>query len=135
MFGYLNAEFLMFTSSKKPNDCLFFDLGEPYGTWQESWKAMEHAHREGKIRSLGVSNFKLPDLRELQKLAEIPVSVVQNWFDPIHQDTRIRKFCSNANIRYMGYSTLGTYAPLIEMAFIYPAFSRVLPFLSVVSCC
>ena len=103
----------MLISPKEPKVYLYFDLGEPYGTWQESWRAMEHAHREGKIRSLGVSNFKLSDLRELQKLAEIPVSVVQNWFDPIHQDIRIRKFCSDANIRYMGYSTLGMYSSLI----------------------
>ena len=83
--------------------------GEPYGTWKESWRAMEYAHRAGKIRSLGVSNFKILDLLELEKLAQVPVSVVQNWFDPIHQDLRIRKFCNEKNIRYMGYSTLGNY--------------------------
>ena len=74
---------------------------------------MEYAHKQGKIRSLGVSNFNIPDLRELQNLAEVPISVVQNWFDPIHQDTRMRKFCKDANIRYMGYSTLGKHLRLM----------------------
>ena len=70
---------------------------------------MEHAHKMGKIRSLGVSNFNIRDLKKLQEFAEIPISVVQNWFDPIHQDITLRKFCSDSNIRYMGYSTLGKF--------------------------
>eukprot|EP00794_Sanderia_malayensis_P015359 gene15359-16936_t len=81
--------------------------GEPEGTWKDSWKAMEHAHKLGKLRSLGVSNFYLSDLEELVSMAEIPVSVLQNWFDPIHQDGIVRKFCAQHNIRFMGYSTLG----------------------------
>jgi len=86
-----------------------FSAGEPKGTWQESWKAMEEMHRKGKIRSLGVSNFDLQDLEELVKLATVPVSAVQNWFDPFHQDLRIREFCQEHNIRYIGYSTLGEF--------------------------
>ena len=42
-------------------------LGEPKGTWQESWKAMEEMQKKGKIRSLGVSNFYIQDLEELVK--------------------------------------------------------------------
>ena len=101
--------------------------GEPYGTWKESWRAMEYAHRAGKIRSLGVSNFKILDLLELEKLAQVPVSVVQNWFDPIHQDLRIRKFCSEKNIRYMGYSTLGNYYSFVVLSIL--LFFPVLHFL------
>lgn len=82
--------------------------GEPKGTWQESWKAMEEMQKKGKIRSLGVSNFYIQDLEELVKLATVPVSTVQNWFDPFHQDRQVRKFCQEHNIRYIGYSTLGT---------------------------
>ena len=68
---------------------------------------MEYAHGLGKVRSLGVSNFHVADLNELLEIATVPVSVVQNWFDPIHQDTTVRKFCGKHGIRYMGYSTLG----------------------------
>ena len=82
--------------------------GEPKGTWQESWKAMEKLQREGVIRSLGVSNFDVNLLRELLKLTEVPVSIVQNWFDPFYQDRVVRQLCSDNRIAYMGYSTLGT---------------------------
>ena len=68
---------------------------------------MEHAHKLGKIRSLGVSNFNVGDLKVLQEIASVPISVVQNWFDPIHQDRKMRQFCRKFDIRYMGYSTLG----------------------------
>ncbi|KAL9971353.1 hypothetical protein ACROYT_G023866 [Oculina patagonica] len=81
--------------------------GEPKGTWQESWKAMEEMQKKGKLRSLGVSNFDTQDLEELVQLATVPVSAVQNWFDPFHQDRPVRKFCQEHNIRYIGYSTLG----------------------------
>ena len=88
---------------------LLFSAGEPKGTWQESWKAMEEMQKKGKIRSLGVSNFYLEDLEELVQLATVPVSAVQNWFDPFHQDRRVRAFCQEHNIRYIGFSTLGEF--------------------------
>eukprot|EP00795_Rhopilema_esculentum_P006655 gene6655-12203_t len=106
----LNIDYvdLFLIHSKECDDFLLkCSDGEPIGTWQESWVAMEDAQRQGKIRSLGVSNFNVPDLKALRKIAKLPVSVVQNWFDPIHQDTVVRKFCKQQNIRYMGYSTLG----------------------------
>ncbi|CAH1277195.1 Hypp9497, partial [Branchiostoma lanceolatum] len=55
-------------------------------SWEESWKAMEELHKEGKIRSLGVSNFFPKHLKKLVSMAEVPVSLVQNWFDPIFRD-------------------------------------------------
>lgn len=68
---------------------------------------MEEMQKKGKIRSLGVSNFDQKDLEELVQLATVPVSAVQNWFDPFHQDREVRKFCQEHNIRYIGFSTLG----------------------------
>ncbi|XP_028394202.1 uncharacterized protein LOC114518412 [Dendronephthya gigantea] len=82
--------------------------GKPEGSWQDSWRAMEHLNEEGKIRSLGVSNFDVVDLKELLNFTKLPVSVVQNWFDPFHQDVNVREFCAKHVIHYMGYSTLGS---------------------------
>ena len=70
---------------------------------------MERLQNEGKIRSLGVSNFDLVDLRELLNITNVTVSVVQNWFDPFHQDENVRAFCAKHQIHYMGYSTLGMF--------------------------
>ena len=79
---------------------------------------MEEMHRQGKLRSLGVSNFGIEDLQELIKLATVPVSAVQNFFDPFHQDKQVRAFCQEHNIRYIGYSTLGKWM-LLAVSYIY----------------
>lgn len=86
---------------------LFIKCVVPQGTWQDSWRAMERLHNDGKIRSLGVSNFDLVDLKELVNIKKVSVSVLQNWFDPFHQDESVRAFCAKHHIHYMGYSTLG----------------------------
>ncbi|XP_078696380.1 uncharacterized protein LOC144924725 [Branchiostoma floridae x Branchiostoma belcheri] len=81
--------------------------GEPKASWEESWKAMEEMHNEGKVRSLGVSNFYPKHLEKLLAMAKVPVSVVQNWFDPFYRDEATREFCKQHGIVYQGYSTLG----------------------------
>ena len=68
---------------------------------------MEHLYQEGKIHSLGVSNFDVADLTELLNITTVPVSVIQNWFDPLHQEVNVRHFCAKHGIHFMGYSTLG----------------------------
>ena len=63
---------------------------------------MEEMQKKGKLRSLGVSNFDVESLEELVQLATVPVSAVQNWFDPFHQDRVVRKFCEKHGIRFIG---------------------------------
>ena len=49
----------------------------------ESWQAMEEAVQAGKIRAIGVSNFRKHHLDELLKTAEIKPAVNQNYLNPI----------------------------------------------------
>lgn len=42
------------------------DTVDPRGTWRESWRALERAYAEGAVMSIGVSNFHLGLLEELQ---------------------------------------------------------------------
>lgn len=88
--------------------CLPCGHGEPSGSWKDSWRAMEKLHFSGVIRSLGISNVDIPLLEELVEFAKVPVSLVQNWFDPFNQDEDVRIFCKQYAIAYMGYSTLGS---------------------------
>jgi diketogulonate reductase-like aldo/keto reductase len=48
----------------------------------ESWRALERLHREGRCRSIGVSNFARSHLEELAGHAEIPPAVDQVEFSP-----------------------------------------------------
>lgn len=81
--------------------------GEPKGTWEDSWRALESLVRKNKIRSIGVSNFEVKDLQRLLEIANIHPSVVQNSFDPFNQDRETREFCKKNNIQFMAHSTLG----------------------------
>ncbi|XP_078484872.1 aldo-keto reductase 1a [Ciona intestinalis] len=72
-----------------------------------AWKTMEEMQAKGLVRSIGVSNIYIEDLQYLVKMAKTPISAVQNWFDPLHQEREIREICANNNIRFMGYSALG----------------------------
>ena len=89
------------------NEGILYVLGEPKGDWKDSWRAMEQAVRDGKIRSLGFSNIYHDEIYELLNWSVEPVSVIQNWFDPLNQDRDTREICAEYNIRYMGFSTLG----------------------------
>lgn len=80
------------------------DNKEPEGTFLDSWRAMEKLVEDGKIRSLGVSNFEVNDLQELLAAAKIKPAVVQNWMDPFHQDRHTRDFCKTHGIHYQSYS-------------------------------
>lgn len=79
------------------------------GTWQDSWKGLEELYEAREVRAIGVSNFNLRQLKELvEEVAKVKPMIVQNHFDPGHQDNKVRMYCKQHNIAYMGYSTLGT---------------------------
>ena len=86
---------------------------EPEGTWEDSWRALEEAVDSELVRSIGICDV---DHRLLDKLLQkrIGPMVIQNWFDPFHQDTSFRRRIEIINreqdkkILYQGYSTLGT---------------------------
>jgi hypothetical protein len=68
---------------------------------------MEQLYRAGSVHAIGVSNFDEEDLEALLAEASIVPHVVQNYFDPLHQDKAVRMFCEEHGIAYQGYSTLG----------------------------
>lgn len=78
------------------------------GNFHDSWKALEKLYREGVVKAIGVSNFDTNDLKTLLREASIVPHVLQNYFDPLHQDREVREMCKKNNIVYQGYSTLGT---------------------------
>lgn len=89
-----------------PNPLAFRD------SWQEanagSWKAMEELYEQGKIKSIGVSNFWVHHLDELLKTAKIVPHVNQIRICPGDHDVELIKYCKDKNILLEGYSPLGT---------------------------
>lgn len=72
----------------------------------ESWKAMEDLYKQGKIKAIGVSNFKIHHLEEIMQNCEIKPMVNQIEFHPSCLKKEIREFCEKENIVVTGYSPL-----------------------------
>mmetsp|Transcript_49943 Transcript_49943/g.63981 ORF Transcript_49943/g.63981 Transcript_49943/m.63981 type:complete len:400 (+) Transcript_49943:24-1223(+) len=76
---------------------------EAAGGWKSSWVALNELVKAGKVRAIGVSNFHISELQQMNPLPHM----VQNWFDPFHQDRDVLSWCADNNIGYTSYSTLG----------------------------
>lgn len=74
----------------------------------ESWQAMEEAVKAGKIRAIGVSNFRKKHLDELLKTASIKPAVNQNYLNPSDMQEDLTKYNAQLNILNEAYSPLGT---------------------------
>lgn len=74
----------------------------------ESWQAMEEAVQAGKIRAIGVSNFRKHHLDELLKTAEIKPVVNQNYLNPSDMQEDLVKYNDSLGILNEAYSPLGT---------------------------
>lgn len=72
----------------------------------ESWKAMEDLYKQGKIKAIGVSNFKVHHMEEIMENCEIKPMVNQIEFHPSCLEKEIRYFCKKEDIVVTGYSPL-----------------------------
>ena len=72
----------------------------------ESWKAMEDLYKQGKVKAIGVSNFKIHHMEEIIENCEIKPMVNQIEFHPSCLEKEIRDFCKKENIVVTGYSPL-----------------------------
>mmetsp|Transcript_22121 Transcript_22121/g.42321 ORF Transcript_22121/g.42321 Transcript_22121/m.42321 type:complete len:457 (-) Transcript_22121:37-1407(-) len=91
----------------------------PEGTWHDSWDALQEAYDDGIVRSIGICDVDLGLLSQLRQKRVHP-TIIQNWFDPFHQDKKVREKIRSINeqlekegkiegkILYQGYSSLGT---------------------------
>lgn len=80
--------------------------------WQnsilETWKAFEKLYKEGKIRAIGVSNFKPHHLKVLIDNCEISPMVNQIELHPSHNQDETVKFCRDNNILVEAWGPLST---------------------------
>lgn len=60
-------------------------IHQPFGDVHGSWRAMEEAYSNGKLRAIGVSNFHPDRLMDLIAFNEVPPAVNQIEVNPFHQ--------------------------------------------------
>jgi diketogulonate reductase-like aldo/keto reductase len=74
----------------------------------EAWRALTKFHKDGSIRSIGVSNFLIKHLEEMKKECEIVPVLNQVEWHPKCYDEQLKEYCKNNNIILQAYSSLGT---------------------------
>lgn len=74
----------------------------------ESWKAMEELYQEGKIKSIGVSNFDHHQLVQLMKATTIKPMVNQIYLHIGAANKETKEFCDKNNILVEAYCPLGS---------------------------
>lgn len=73
----------------------------------EAYKAMERAVAEGKIRSLGVSNYYIKEMTEFLPKVSIKPVMTQNEIHPYYQEKEVREFMHRNGIVIEGWYPFG----------------------------
>ena len=73
----------------------------------EAYKAMERAVAEGKIRSLGVSNYYIEEMREFLPKVSIKPVMTQNEIHPYYQEKEVRGYMHRNGIVIEGWYPFG----------------------------
>lgn len=82
-------------------------IHQPYGDVPGAWKAMEEAKKEGKIRSIGVSNMTLKILNSFVRQFDTMPSVNQVECNPLYQQKEIRKLMAEHDVCLEAWYPLG----------------------------
>ncbi|MGW5475486.1 aldo/keto reductase [Streptomyces sp. NPDC004008] len=73
---------------------------------REAWRALEDAHRAGKIRSIGVSNFQQHDVENILKGASVVPHVNQLLVHAGNTPSELLAYCESKQILVEAYSPI-----------------------------
>ncbi len=86
-------------------DLLF--LHQPIGDYVGAYKAMERAVKDGKVKSLGLSNFPEEKIGEIAKAADIPPAVLQTEAHPYAPQNAVKEYLKDMGTAIMAWYPLG----------------------------
>ena len=72
----------------------------------DSWRAMAEIRKQGRCRSIGVSNFTVKHLQELLRASDVVPSVNQVEFSPFLYQRELLQFCESKGIQLVAYCPL-----------------------------
>lgn len=74
--------------------------------YKDTWRALEKLYKEGRIRAIGVSNFKIHHLEDLMASSDVKPVVNQVELHPRLTQEPLRAFCEKEDIRVEAWSPL-----------------------------
>jgi diketogulonate reductase-like aldo/keto reductase len=82
-------------------------IHQPAGNWLAGYRQLEKAYREGKVRSIGISNFEDKFMEELEAKWEIVPQFNQVEAHPYFTQKELRKTLDKYGIKIMCWYPLG----------------------------
>ncbi|MFD1472838.1 aldo/keto reductase [Companilactobacillus mishanensis] len=82
-------------------------IHQPYGDVPGAWRAMEDAKKDGKLKSIGVSNMTPKIWNEFVPKFSIMPSVNQVEFNPYFQQKELRKILDKDDVKLEAWAPLG----------------------------
>ncbi|WP_184322089.1 aldo/keto reductase [Geobacillus subterraneus] len=76
------------------------------GKYVETWRALEKLYKDGRVRAIGVSNFKTHHLEEIMANCEIKPMVNQVEYHPRFNQKELHDFCKSHGIQLEAWSPL-----------------------------
>ena len=72
----------------------------------ETWRAFEYLYETGKVKAIGVCNFKIGHLEQLKKSAKIMPMVNQVEIHPLSSKNNMLDYCNKNQIQMMAWSPI-----------------------------
>ena len=82
-------------------------IHQPAGNWLAGYRQLEKAYREGKAKSIGISNFEGKYIAELETKWEIVPQFIQVEAHPYFTQKELRKTLDKYGIKLMSWYPLG----------------------------
>ncbi len=76
------------------------------GCYLSTWKELETLYKQGRARSIGVSNFEIRHLEELASISNITPAVNQIEFHPYWYQKKLVDYCLSRGIAVQAYAPL-----------------------------
>ena len=122
----------LFISTKLPNYCHAYEdaiaacerslkaLGVDYldmymihfpmpslGLYTEAWRALEDLYKQGKVRVIGISNFKKHHIEKILGMCSVKPMVNELELNPYYTQEELRSYCEEQGIHVINWFPLG----------------------------
>lgn len=82
-------------------------IHQPAGNYVAGYRQMEKAYKEGKVKSIGLSNFNQEQIEEILDLCEVKPAVLQTEVHPYFQEQELKQFLSQEGMVIQAWYPLG----------------------------
>lgn len=82
-------------------------IHQPAGNYIAGYRLMEQAYKAGKVRAIGLSNFTVAQIQEIQDICEVKPAILQTEVHPYFQEQELKAFLAKENMVIQAWYPLG----------------------------